>query len=167
MARKTGKSGTRKKGYSTTARTPAHKPQKLSRREMLGLARFGVLGAAVVGGGGYYLVSNIIADAAETDLSKVGNGLPTIVQVHDPACPDCRALQNSAREALEAFEDTELQYLVANLQSAEGRQFANRYGAGRVTLLLFDATGEMRDVVQGRTSSQVLQGVFRRLADAG
>lgn len=167
MARRTGKSGQRNKGYSTTTRTAATKTQKLSRREMLGLARFGVIGAAVIGGGGYYLVSGIIADAAETDLSQVGNGLPTIVQVHDPACPDCRALQNSAREALEAFKDTEIQYLVANLQSAQGRQFANRYGAGRVTLLLFDGKGQMRDVVQGRTSADALASRFRLLADAG
>ena len=63
------------------------------------------------------------------------------------------------------FDDGQIQYLVANLQSPEGRQFAQRYGAGRVTLLLFDGAGEMRDVVRGRTSADTLEGVFRRLVE--
>ncbi|MEM1160023.1 MAG: thioredoxin family protein [Pseudomonadota bacterium] len=143
--------------------SPQPKPQKkMSRREILGLAKFAAVGGAIVLGGGYYFVSGVMAGIAESDLSKLGNGLPTIVQVHDPGCPSCRALQNETRDALEDFDDTSLQYLVANLASPEGREFGNKYAAGRVTLLLFDGEGRLRDRIQGRTSKEVLSARFRQ-----
>lgn len=141
---------------------PNPKRKKMSRRDMLGLAKFAAIGAAVLGGGGYYFVGKVLADIEESDLSKLGNGIPAIVQVHDPGCPSCRALQSETREALKTFEDGEIQYLVANLQSPEGRRFADLHGAGRVTLLFFDGAGRFRDRIQGERPKDMLVSAFRR-----
>jgi len=40
------------------------------------------------------------------------------------------------------FDDGQLQYLVANIRSADGRQFAAAHNVGHVTLLIFDADGQ-------------------------
>ncbi|MEM7189150.1 MAG: hypothetical protein AAF439_06015 [Pseudomonadota bacterium] len=151
----------RKKKQGNAPVAPAPK-KKMTRREAMGLLKFGAVTGAVVLGGGYYFVSSVMADIAEADLSKLGNGMPTIVQVHDPGCPSCRALQSETRKALDSFADGQLQYLVANLQSPEGREFATQYGAGRVTLLLFDGRGRLLDRVQGRTAEAVLIRRFER-----
>ncbi|MEO1493905.1 MAG: hypothetical protein AAFV19_17265 [Pseudomonadota bacterium] len=155
-----GKTRKAAQNAATAAAAPA---STMTRRDWLAWAKFGALGAAVVGGGGWYMVSSVQAHIRETDLTKIGNGVPTIVQVHDPACPDCRALQNAAREALENFEDGEVQYLVAELASPEGRTLAQTHGVGRVTLLLFDRRGRVREVLQGRRSPEVLTSEFQRL----
>ena len=163
MARKKQKSSKKaRKSAATAAQASPAASQKMSRRDLMAWGKFGALGAVVVGGGGYFLVSGVNADIREADLSKIGNGTPAIVQVHDPACPTCRALQSETREALESFEDGQLQYLVADLNSDDGRKLAAQYGVGRVTLLLFDGRGRMRDIIQGRTSAEVLRTAFER-----
>lgn len=101
-----------------------------------------------------------MAGIHETDLSRLGNGIPAIVQVHDPQCPSCRALQRQTRLALEEFEDGTFEYVVANLDSPEGRAFANRYQAGKVTLILFDGRGKMRNVIHGQRTKGALVDAF-------
>ena len=84
------------------------------------------------------------------------------MQVHDPSCPTCRALQSEARKALKHFEDGQIQYLVAHLNQEDGRAFAGQHGAGRMTLLLLDGQGRVRDRVQGRTPERMLIPIFER-----
>lgn len=147
---------------------PARPRRKMSRREWLATWKLGLAAAAVLGGGGYLVAGRVMAGIAEGDLSRIGNGTPAIVQVHDPGCPSCLALQNAARDALCEFDAEEIQYLVANLDLPEGRRFAARHGAGRVTLLLFDGTGRMRRIITGRHSAEELERAFRgHLAAAG
>lgn len=134
----------------------------MSRREALGLVKFFGVGAVVVAGGGWYFVSKVVAGIAESDLSKIGNGIPTIVQVHDPQCPSCLALQRETRRALEHIDAERLQYLVASLHTPEGRKFASTHGAGRVTLLLVDGAGRVRDVIRGERSEAALLTAFER-----
>ena len=61
---------------------------------------------------------------------------------------------------------SELQYLVASLSSPEGRQFAGRFGAGRMTLLLLDGDGRMRNVISGVHSPSYLREAFERHLNA-
>ena len=65
--------------------------------------------AILAGGGGWYLVSEVRATIAEQDLSRIGNGIPAVVQIHDPQCPRCLALQRETRKAMSGFADDELQ----------------------------------------------------------
>ncbi|MEO1365335.1 MAG: hypothetical protein AAFU86_16350, partial [Pseudomonadota bacterium] len=71
------------------ARSVAKEPQTtLSRRTMLG---GGAAVSTIALGGGFWGVSSFRSYAAEHDLSRVGQGAPTIVQVHDPQCATCTA----------------------------------------------------------------------------
>ncbi len=101
----------------------------------------------------------------EHDLSRVGNGRPTVVQIHDPQCSLCLALQTETRKALKMLDDDALDYVVANIRSEKGQTFANRYGVQHVTLLLFDGRGELQDVLQGQRGSYQLKAAFEDLLE--
>ena len=121
---------------------------------------------AVVGGGiGLLLTRTVRAELHEHDLSRIGKGVPMVVQVHDPMCPSCVALQRQVRRAMDAFDDAELQYAIASLDKPEGRDLALRNGVGKITLILFDADGTPRDTMHGVIDSDRLERAFRRHAD--
>lgn len=136
MKRKKSKSALPKsKSKGSGGGSPAKKNSRSwTRRELIQNLTYGAIGVGIIGGGGYYFVSGVRAGIVEGDLSKIGNGIPTIVQIHDPGCPKCRSLQRSTRNALAELEDGSIQYLVANIKGPEGRQFANTHGVGHVTL---------------------------------
>jgi hypothetical protein len=113
-------------------------------------------------GGGWYLVDNFVSTLQELDLSKIGNGIPAVVQIHDPECPRCRELQKQAREAMESFDSNELQYLVANIRQDKGRELAETQRVGHVTLLLFDGNGKRQGILVGVNPSKQLVSTFRR-----
>ena len=133
-----------------------------TRRSFLKKIRTGAVATLVGGGVSWYLIDTVRATMREGDLSRIGNGIPTVVQIHDPQCPRCVALQREARDALCNFDETKLQFLVANIRSAEGRKLAAAHGVGHVTLLLFDASGQRRAVITGPNESEYLTGRFRR-----
>ncbi|MEL6840180.1 MAG: hypothetical protein AAFP85_12875 [Pseudomonadota bacterium] len=148
---------TKKKSHQRAALTPA---RKTDRRAML---RNSLFLAGVVGVGGLLTANTVMATMAEHDLTRVGQGVPTIVQVHDPQCTSCQELQRETRAALKAFDEADLQYAVANITSAAGADFANMYGAPHVTLLLFDGAGELRGTLNGVRARNELQTAFERL----
>ena len=154
---KTAKS--RNDGGSTDSAAP-RKPA--SRRNFLKTLRDGALITGVVGGGAWYLVAEVSATIGEQDLSRIGNGIPAVVQIHDPQCQQCQALQREARDAIASFDDGELQFLVANIRQAKGRRLAAAHGVGHVTLLLFDGDGRRRSVLSGPNTSENLEHAFRR-----
>jgi Mg-chelatase subunit ChlD len=148
-----------KNGTSTPSSAGA---EPISRRDVFGRLRNGALVLAGTGAVGWYIVSEVRAGIQEADLSKIGNGIPTVVQIHDPQCPTCQALQKEARKALEKFEEGELQYLVANIRQDKGLRLANQHGVQHVTLLLFDGDGERREILAGPNTSANLERAFRR-----
>ena len=129
---------------------------------MLLKIRNGLMALAVVGSIGWYLVEEVRATNREHDLSQLGNGIATVVQIHDPRCPTCKALQRETRDAIKAFGPDEIQYLVANIRTKEGRAFARAHRVDHVTLLLFDGRGNRRDTLVGRNTAKTLERVFRR-----
>lgn len=150
----------RQAARSASTETSAQKA--VGRRKTLKQFRNVALLAVAVGGGSLYIGSNVLAGIEEADLSRIGNGIPTIVQIHDPQCPTCRALQREARLALEQFEAGQLQYLVANIRKDEGRALADKHSVGHVTLLLLDGNGRRMEVITGLTKSPYLEAAFRR-----
>jgi len=130
------------------------------RRSVLKHLRNGTVIAMVLGGGGYFAVSKVQATIAEQDLSKIGNGTPAVVQIHDPQCPVCIALQKETRHALRSFKNGELEYLVANIRNKEGSELANKYFVPHVTLLLFDGDGTLVKVLNGSQNSDFLRNEF-------
>lgn len=131
-----------------------------SRRRFLRLARNGAIALPVLGAAGVFSVRAVQATVAESDLSRVGQGTPAIVQIHDPQCPLCQQLQRQTRRALRGFDRDAAVFLVANIASAEGSAFAAQFGVPHVTLLLFDADGVMQQVVRGPIERDALDDIL-------
>lgn len=131
-----------------------------SRRRFLRLARNGAIALPIAGGIGFFAIQSTLASRREGDLSQIGQGTPTIVQIHDPQCSLCRALQAQTRRVLKDFDDDAFTYLVANIKTSEGQALAAEHRVPHVTLLLFNARGRMVDVVRGPTDLDNLRNVF-------
>jgi hypothetical protein len=134
-----------------------------TRRKLIRLARNSAIGIAVVGATGGYLTYSTRATMHEQDLTRVGQGRPSVVQIHDPQCPVCQRLQRATRAALSRFDDGELDYVVANIRSGKGDAFANKYAVPHVTLLLFDADGELQHILRGEQQADALEREFKKL----
>lgn len=148
---------------SAETQPSANKPQTMwSRRDAMRTAVIAVAGTAAVGGLGWYLVEEVQATIREDDFTQIGNGIPTVVQIHDPQCTHCAALQRETRKALSAFDDDELQYVVANIRTAKGSSLARSHGVSHVTLLLFDGAGNRQGTLVGNNNAEYLEEVFRR-----
>ena len=133
---------------------------RIRRNALTRLRNWGVL-SAVVAAGIWYLVQDVTATIAEHDLSRIGNGVPAVVQIHDERCTACVALQREARDAMREFEEDELQYLVADMKSPAGRNLAAAHGVANVTLLLFDGDGRRRKTLSGPSTTDILAHYFR------
>lgn len=151
MARKTKKRKVMK---------PSKPTPDMRRRAALKLLWSGGVSLAVLGAAGIWTVRSVQAMAAERDLSQVGQGKPVVVQVHDPQCPTCTALQRQTRKALRQFGECDMLYLVADITQPEGGAFARRYGVPHVTLLLFDADGTLQTTIFGMQSRSDLEPIF-------
>jgi len=148
------------------SRTPPQEQsaaENAGRRRFLGISGNAAIGLVAIAGGGFFVVQHVQGAIHEHDLSRVHNGTPTVVQVHDPQCPLCRALQRETRQALGRFDDGEIDYVIANIRSAEGRDFAARHDVPHVTLLLFDAAGKHTGTLRGQQQSETLFNAFRRI----
>lgn len=153
--KKTGKA----KAKAGANKTPVASVDPHSRRTFI---RNGLIGGAAFVGVGTWVVSGIRAVAAEQDLSRMGKGVPAVVQIHDPQCAMCTELQREARKALNCFDDEEFVYLVASIRTEEGSAFAAMHGVPHVTLMLFDGAGRVQNVLNGVRQHDELKPVFTR-----
>ncbi len=155
--------GQKRKGQPAAATVPAPRVSRRAFGQWLG---FGAAVVVVGGGAAAYGVTSFMASLAEQDLSEIGNGTPAIVQIHDPQCPTCTTLQREARVALEDLDSDTYQYRVASLISTDGLAFAQQYGVGRVTVMLFDGAGNVVDVLTGPRTADQLRLRFQTFLDA-
>ena len=95
----------------------------------------------------------------EHDLSVIGTGLPTVVQIHDPGCRLCRQLRNNTDDAMRGL-DEQLIYRIADITTTDGRRLQRKYDVEHVTLLLFDGAGELRNVLTGVRDEDSLRRSF-------
>lgn len=97
------------------------------------------------------------------DLSDIGAGRATVVQIHDPSCPVCRNLKSRTSKALEQFDAVD--FRLADITTPEGRKLQEQHRAEKITLLLFDAKGKHLQTVVGLQSveqlSELFKGVFK------
>jgi len=138
------------------------KRAKTSRRDILGWVGLGIVGAGAVTAGGAWAVSSFNQSVAERDLDRIGQGKPAIVQIHDPQCPICNALQRETRKALAQMEGEPPVYLVADLTQTEGAVFAQLHRVPHVTLLVFDGEGNRVETISGSRTHDELLPVFNR-----
>lgn len=135
----------------------------VTRRNFLVNIGAGIGGIAAIGGVGWWLVSSVRALAKEQDLTRLGSGIPTVVQIHDPQCSMCTELQGEARKALRCFGDGEIMYLVASIRTQQGAQFAAARGLPHVTLVLLDSEGQTSSILQGVRGRDELKDHFQSL----
>jgi len=152
-------SGSPKKRKPSKAKASGQRPKKVDQGKR-GLLRKAAYIVPVVAVAGYFTFGYLQSAVAEADLSKIGNGKPAIVQIHDPQCPLCRKLQEQTRSVLSNYDDDKFTYLVANIKTKKGAEFAGQYGVPHVTLLLFDKSGKMVQIVRGPTNESILEGAL-------
>jgi aryl-alcohol dehydrogenase-like predicted oxidoreductase len=144
---KTPKKNARKKAQAAKAKPEAEK--KVSRREALLWSKWTAGAVVAIGAGGTWLSNAVVVAAAEHDLSRIGTGVPTVVQVHDPQCPLCTQLQRETRKSLKQFDRGDMLYLIADINRPEGREFARVHNVGNVTLVLMDGAGNPTQIING------------------
>ena len=152
-----------KKNRNSKSKPKGKKPEvrvEPTRRSFLKNVPYVAAGLVAASGIGVFGVRAVRADLVEQDLKVVGSGRPVIVQIHDPSCPICIALQKETRAALEMMEGDELDYRVASIKSTIGSDFANKHGASHATLLFFDGFGNLTQRVQGATDRNALYNAF-------
>jgi hypothetical protein len=91
-------------------RSEPGKAATLTRRDVMTRLGYGVAGFAVLCGAGVWGMRHAQAIEAEHDLSRLRRGVPAVVQVHDPQCPVCQALQRQTRKALRPFGEDQILY---------------------------------------------------------
>ncbi len=115
----------------------------------------------LVGAGGVWWWQQHSKDE-EYDLSRIGNGRPVVVQVHDPTCVVCRQLQRTVDSLQEEFR-ADVDFLIADLSRPEGQAFANQQQVGSVTLVFFAQDGQRLGELEGRQEPEFLRKVFGEL----
>jgi hypothetical protein len=154
------KSNSTKGGASAAQGKKTAKPMSSTRRNVLSFAKKSAITVCVLGSVGGVWAYSLQGTITEQDLSRIGNGIPSVVQIHDPQCRLCQGLQRETRAALSGFGDDDVQYLVANITSGEGRRFADLHGVPHVTLLLFNEDGKLVNTLRGEQRRENLETVF-------
>lgn len=161
-AKTSGNTSKRTAAAAPVGATPSPKAASASRRKFLKNVRDYGLIALAVSGIGWYLIDDAMTTQVENDMSRIGNGIPTVVQIHDTQCPICTALQQEVKQALSDIDGDKLQYVVVNIRTAEGRDYANQHQVAHVTLLLLDGNGKRRGTLVGPRKSADLEQAFRQ-----
>lgn len=139
-------------------RKPAkHRLKKAARQLLIVLAFLAVPIA--------WLIANDRTVSAASDLSVIGSGTPVAVQIHDHSCPLCQRLKANAEDAL-AQMDAPPEWRIVDINTTKGADFANQYGVGHVTILLFDEQGTRQETIQGVTSTRALMSSFEQLTSS-
>ncbi len=95
------------------------------------------------------------------DLAVIGNGTPTIVQVHDQSCQVCMRLKKLTKNSTENIEN--IQYRIADIATEKGRSFQQQYNVSKTTLLYFDARGRHVHTQRGLQDADTIQTSIEHL----
>jgi hypothetical protein len=129
-----------------------------SRRKFLEKATTigGVILVSGVGYGAYRIRHNSIYN-----LSVIGNGSFTVVQVHDSGCDSCKLLLSNVESVRSEFKD--IQFRIINILSKDGAKLARQYNAKKTTLLIFNPDGDLIDKWEGVFPPDNLRRRFLKL----
>lgn len=140
--------------HKTATKKPFHW-QRWLKKGLIGSAFLVLIGATIT------VYSNM--KQVEYDLSVVGNGTATVVQIHDPNCQLCRRLKNNLDSVKGDFKNN-IQFKTANIANAKGRGFANKYNVPHVTLLFFNKKGDRVNTLQGVTPKEDIRKALEQLS---
>jgi len=111
---------------------------------------------------GYFYNLSEINSRVEHDLSVIGNGKPTVVQIHDPGCQLCRQLKVNLDSTKSDFEE-KIQYKTANIKTKKGAEFAKKHDVPHVTLLFFNRSGRLIETLRGVNTKETIMSALRTL----
>ena len=97
------------------------------------------------------------------DLSVIGNGTPTVVQIHDHNCQLCRQLKSNLDDVKKDYAE-DIQFKTANILAKKGASFAQQHQVAHVTLLFFNKEGQRVNTLQGVSSKDDIRGALEQLA---
>ncbi|MBX2870250.1 MAG: thioredoxin family protein [Acidiferrobacterales bacterium] len=156
MAKKTSKSSA---GKSTKSNAEKSHSKRRNRRE-LKKAIWLVVGALVLALGSAAAISAYKKNWAEAhDLSVIGQGIPAIIQVHDPKCPKCKKLMENTKVALRDYDD-KFVFKIADITTGAGRSLQRDHDARIISLLIFNGRGELKRRISGVKDPDVLDIEF-------
>jgi len=125
-------------------------------------AKWLVLACLAVIVSGYLFVTGENKSRIEHDLSVIGNGKATLVQIHDPGCQLCRRLKTNVDAVRPEFED-QVQFKTANIKTSKGAEFAKKHNVPHVTLLIFNRNGRHVNTISGVQPREVIAEVLAGL----
>ena len=96
------------------------------------------------------------------DLSVIGNGTATVVQIHDHNCGLCRQLKSNLDAVKSEFTE-DIQFKTANILAKKGADFAQQHQIAHVTLLFFNKKGQRVNTLQGVSSKDEIRMALERL----
>ncbi|PTN11201.1 hypothetical protein [Nitrosomonas aestuarii] len=90
------------------------------------------------------------------DLSLIGQGTPVLLIVHDDNILQSGATMAVMNEIRDEY-DERLIFLVADIQTPDGRTFADRHGFQPTALVFFSASGENRQTLYSPQTAESLR----------
>lgn len=144
------------KGRRTQSTKNPLNRRKRQKRQLLQMAIALLIVAPLIGGALAAFKHNY--DVTH-DLSVIGKGVPTVVQIHDPGCQLCQQLRRNASAAAGGMENR-LLLRIADVTTPEGRRLQRQHQVPHVTLLLFDGDGKLRRVLNGVKGEELLKHTF-------
>ena len=152
------KSSVNKKNAGSASYQQRKTKRGIRRAIVSALVVAGLIGAGIFGIDRYQA---LMAD--ERDLTDIGNGTPTVVQVHDPDCPLCRQLMKNTKSALRGYGD-KIQFRIADLSTGAGRDFQRtHHNVANVTLVFFNGSGQFQWVLSGVSTVEKIDQELSRL----
>ena len=150
----------KQKNKAASKISPEILSQKKAKRRIRNIRRFVMILAVLVmaGGTGFTAFKNNY-DISH-DLSVIGQGIPTVVQIHDPKCQLCLRLRSNANSAMARIAGDDLLFRVADVTTPEGRRLQRIHNVPNVTLLLCDRDGKLNRSLNGVKSDDVLHQAF-------
>lgn len=148
-----------KKKNTTTVRNKTKSPKPFNYKKTFTRLFTALCFLAVIAVPVYAYMQN---SKVEHDLSVVGNGTATVVQIHDPGCRLCNQLKSNLGDVKDEYTD-KVQFKTANILKQKGKNFAAKYQVPHVTLLFFDKKGTRVDTLQGVSSSADIKSSLDRL----
>ena len=96
------------------------------------------------------------------DLSKIGQGMPAAVLVHDKGSMGSLELMTLLNKVRPDYAD-EVEFIVVNINSKEGKMFREQYHIDGVVLVLFSQNGIKRGTLANSKDEAELRSELSKL----
>lgn len=112
----------------------------------------------VVVAAGIFLWTQLPSGGYPTDLSRIGEGRPTLVLVYDHFYVGGGVVMEHMN-AIRADQNHEIDFLVADMSADSGQAFAERYEVNDGTVLLFAGDGTHVGTLHGPDQNEIRRAI--------